>query len=62
MDDLDDGVPLVRVFGDPRWRVTLAEHIEPAIEAKYKRSRLRGDEILVSCVGSIGVVALPMSL
>lgn len=34
------------------------KRIASTIEASYKRSRLRGDEILVSCVGSIGVVAL----
>lgn len=59
-DDLDEGVPLVRV-GDLRdGRVSRAalKRIAPAIEAAYKRSRLRGDEILVSCVGSVGVIAL----
>jgi len=61
-DDLDEdeGVPLVRV-GDligGRVRHSELKRIAPSIEAAYKRSRLRGDEILVSCVGSIGVVAL----
>jgi type I restriction enzyme S subunit len=30
----------------------------PSIEANYSRSRLKGDEILIACVGSIGTVAL----
>jgi type I restriction enzyme S subunit len=59
-DDLGEGVPLVRV-GDlieGKVRHSDLKRIAPSIEAAYKRSRLRGDEILVSCVGSIGVVAL----
>lgn len=58
--DVDAGVPLVRV-GDLRGgRINHSElkRIDPQIEADYRRSRLRGDEILVSCVGSIGIVAL----
>jgi type I restriction enzyme S subunit len=59
-EDLDEGIPLVRV-GDlmgGKIRRTNLKRIAPSIEATYKRSRLRGDEILVSCVGSIGLVAL----
>jgi type I restriction enzyme S subunit len=59
-DDCEDGVPLIRV-GDlieGKVRHSDLKRIAPSIEAAYKRSRLRGDEILVSCVGSIGVVAL----
>jgi type I restriction enzyme S subunit len=58
-DDLDDGIPLVRVGDLLEGRVSHAslKRIAPSIEAAYKRSRLRGDEILVSCVGSVGVVA-----
>jgi type I restriction enzyme S subunit len=59
-DDVGAGIPLVRV-GDLRGgRVshTALKRIDPSIEAAYKRSRLRGDEILLSCVGTIGVVAL----
>jgi type I restriction enzyme S subunit len=59
-DDLDEGVPLVRVADliEGKVRHSDLKRIAPSIEASYKRSRLRGDEILVSCVGSIGVVAL----
>jgi type I restriction enzyme S subunit len=59
-DDLDEGVPLVRVGDLQNSKVshTALKKIAPSIEVAYKRSRLRGDEILVSCVGSVGVVAL----
>lgn len=59
-DHLDEGIPLVRVgdLADGRVNSSGLKRIAPAIEADYKRSRLHGDEILVSCVGSIGVVAL----
>lgn len=59
-DDLEEGVPLVRVGDLIEGRVSHAslKKIAPTIESTYKRSRLRGDEILVSCVGSIGVVVL----
>jgi len=59
-DALDEGVPLVRVGDvvDRNFDPSALKRIDPTIEAAYKRSRLRGDEILVTCVGSIGVVAL----
>jgi type I restriction enzyme S subunit len=59
-DDLDEGVPLIRVsdLQDGKVSHTALKRIAPTIEAAYKRSRLRGDEILVSCVGSVGVVVL----
>jgi type I restriction enzyme S subunit len=59
-DDVADGIPLVRVgdLVDGGVSHTSLKRISPAVEAAYKRSRLRGDEILVSCVGSIGIVAV----
>jgi type I restriction enzyme S subunit len=59
-DDVDDGIPLVRVGDliDGGVRHELLKKITPEIESAYKRSRLHGDEILVSCVGTIGVVVL----
>ncbi len=59
-DNFDDGVPLIRVgdLHDGRVNKTSVKRIDHAIEKNYKRSRLRGDEILVSCVGSPGVIAL----
>jgi len=59
-DALEEGVPLVRVGDvvDGNFDPQSLKRIALSIEAPYKRSRLRGDEILVTCVGSIGVVAL----
>jgi type I restriction enzyme S subunit len=59
-DALDEGIPIVRVGDvvDGNFDSTCLKRIDPTIEAAYKRSRLKGDEILVTCVGSIGVVAL----
>jgi type I restriction enzyme, S subunit len=59
-NDTEDGVPLIRVGDliDGAVGHMHLKRISPSIEAAYSRSRLRGDEILVSCVGSIGVVAL----
>ena len=59
-DDVDEGIPLVRV-GDVvegNFDSKFLKKIDPSVEAAYKRSRLKGDEILVTCVGSIGVVAI----
>lgn len=58
-EDLANGVPLVRV-GDIDGGVldtSQIKHISPDIESRYSRSRLKGNELLVSCVGSIGLVA-----
>lgn len=59
-DDVDEGVPLVRVGDLIGGRVNhdALKRITPEIESAYKRSRLHGDEVLVSCVGTIGVVVL----
>lgn len=59
-DALDEGIPLIRVgdLVDGEFSSTTLKRIDPSIESAYKRSRLRGDEILVSCVGSIGVTVL----
>ncbi|WP_460604831.1 restriction endonuclease subunit S [Jatrophihabitans fulvus] len=59
-DHVAQGVGLVRV-GDlvaGRVRHSRLKYIDPAIESSYTRSRVRGNEVLVSCVGSIGVVAV----
>jgi type I restriction enzyme S subunit len=59
-DDYEGGVPLVRSgdFQSGRLSNGGLKTIDPLIEASYRRSRLRGYELLVSCVGSIGSVAL----
>lgn len=58
--DVADGIPLVRVgdFDEMGIRITGLKRISRDVEANYSRSRLRGDEVLVACVGSIGKVAL----
>lgn len=59
-DDVPNGVPLVRVSDLREGKVAhdALKRIDEQIERAYSRSRLRGDEILLSCVGSVGVVAL----
>mgnify|MGYP000863122420 CR=1 FL=1 len=61
-DTLDVGVPLVRVgdLTDGQVSHDALKRIDPSIEGAYRRSRLCGDEILVSCVGTIGLVAMVM--
>lgn len=59
-DDFAGGVPLIRV-GDIRngeINHRFLKRIAPCIESAYRRSRLIGTEILVSCVGSIGEIAV----
>ncbi len=58
--EFSNGIPLVRV-GDiegGRLDASSIKHIDPEIESAYTRSRLRGNELLISCVGSIGTVAI----
>ncbi|MBB2893735.1 type I restriction enzyme S subunit [Flexivirga oryzae] len=59
-DDTPGGVPLIRVSDLAAGTVNRAnlKRIAPGIENSYARSRLRGNEILVSSVGSIGVIGL----
>lgn len=59
-DDVVEGIPLLRAGDilspglDPKdFRRVAAE-----VDAKHKKSRLKGDEILIACVGSIGSIAL----
>ncbi len=55
-----DGVPLVRVSdfkSDGIRRETLAR-IDPAIAARYGRSTLSGSEVLITLVGTVGLVAV----
>lgn len=59
-DETPGGVPLIRVSNLAGGIVDRSnlKHISPEVEAAYARSRLRGNEILVSCVGCIGAVSL----
>lgn len=59
-DDFPNGVPIVRV-GDFKLMTidkTNLKRINPEIEKAYNRTRLKGDEILIACVGSVGKIAL----
>ncbi|WP_219063375.1 restriction endonuclease subunit S [Pseudomonas sp. UMAB-08] len=57
---LSEGVPIVRVnnFNDGRIEVADLMRIAPAIEARYSRTRLKGGEVLLTLVGSVGQVAV----
>ncbi|GHJ45277.1 hypothetical protein Cs7R123_26190 [Catellatospora sp. TT07R-123] len=59
-DQDDAGVPIVRVGDLMGGRVNRSslKRISHSVESQYSRSRLRGNEILISCVGSIGNVAV----
>jgi type I restriction enzyme S subunit len=59
-DDVADGVPLVRVSDLTGGKVADSnlKRISKEIDSSYKRSRLNGDEVLISCVGTVGSIAL----
>jgi type I restriction enzyme S subunit len=62
-DFVEGGVRVVRV-SDLRNGVVnhqFLKRVSPTIESSYSRSRLRGNEVLVSCVGSIGEIATTTS-
>jgi type I restriction enzyme S subunit len=56
--DFPGGVPLIRAGDVGRLGVDMKKIklISPKIESRYARSRVRGTEVLVVCVGSIGNV------
>lgn len=55
-----DGVPMVRVNNFQGHSLNLAEvmRIEPEIESKYVRTRIREGDVLITIVGSVGQVAI----
>lgn len=57
-DDRPDGVPLVRSgdLSDTAPRVSQLRKISLDVDHKHRKSRLKGNEILIACVGSIGKV------
>ena len=59
-DDFPNGVPIVRVGDFKLMKIdkTNLKRINPEIEKTYNRTRLKGDEILIACVGSVGKIAL----
>jgi type I restriction enzyme S subunit len=56
----DGGVPIVRVadIRDGRIRVAKPLRVSPAVESAYSRTRLRGGELLLTLVGTVGEVAV----
>jgi type I restriction enzyme, S subunit len=59
-EDESDGIRLVRVSDLKNGRVSHANlrKVSKQINAKHGRSILKGNEILISCVGSIGEIAI----
>lgn len=59
-DDYPNGIPIVRVGDFKLMKIdkTNLKKINPEIEKAYNRTRLKGDEILIACVGSVGKIAL----
>ena len=57
---LVSGKPLIRVnnFRDTRIDLSDEMYIAPEIEAKYSRTRLKGGEVLLTIVGTVGQVAV----
>jgi type I restriction enzyme S subunit len=56
----DFGVPILRVNNVRHGRITIEDalRVSPDIEARYVRSRLRGGEIVLTLVGSLGESAI----
>ena len=59
-EDLPNGVPFVRVCDLVNGTVDTSQikRIAPKIDKQYPRTRLQGDEVLVSLVGTIGRIAV----
>lgn len=57
---VEDGIPLIRSGDLGRLGVDRSSlmRISPEIESSYVRSRVKGNEILIGCVGAIGEVAV----
>ncbi|RFS81436.1 restriction endonuclease subunit S [Actinomadura spongiicola] len=55
-----DGIPIIRVKDLKGGRVVQRDplRVSPEVEAKYSRTRLRGGEVLLSLVGSVGETAI----
>jgi type I restriction enzyme, S subunit len=59
-DQDSDGVPIIRVadLAAPVIDFAAVKRISKEIDANYARSRLKGGEILIGCVGSIGTTMI----
>lgn len=57
---VDHGIPMIRVNNFDHGRIELSNimQVSPEIEKKYSRTRLQGNEILLTLVGSVGQTAL----
>ncbi len=57
---VNGGIPIVRVadIRDGRISTTDPLRVSQAIEARYSRTRLRGGELLLTLVGTVGEVAI----
>lgn len=55
-----DGVPILRVNNVRNGRIDTADvlHVSSEVESKYERTRLRGGEVLLSLVGTLGECAV----
>ncbi|PRY03667.1 type I restriction enzyme S subunit [Pontibacter ummariensis] len=56
---VNDGVPIIKVnnLTDRKLSYSDVQKVKLEVEAKYQRTKLRGNEILISLVGSLGHVA-----
>ncbi|MDC4206693.1 MAG: restriction endonuclease subunit S [Candidatus Manganitrophus sp.] len=62
---VQDGIPILRVSDIRDGRITTADplRVSPGIEAAYTRTRLKGGELLLTLVGTVGEAAVvPASL
>ena len=57
-EDNPQGVPLVRSgdLGETGTEISIVRRVSQSIDEKHRKSRLKGNEILIACVGSIGKV------
>jgi type I restriction enzyme S subunit len=58
--EVSDGIPIVRVSDIREGRISTANplKVSPAVEANYARTRLRGGELLLTLVGTVGETAI----
>jgi type I restriction enzyme, S subunit len=58
--DWPNGIPLVRAgdIANPHPDPNRLKRINPEIDAAYNRSRLKGGELLIGCVGSVGATCI----
>ena len=58
--DYPGGIPLVRAgdVASANPDVSKLKHIDPEIDGNYERSRLRGGEVLIGCVGAVGATCI----